>query len=79
MPLHGTSKRYLVSRLRRTEGLSHLADAVEAGKISAHAVAIELGWIRRPPLKGGSTNAAKRRRIELQRLLREAAYGPPSR
>jgi len=43
---HGTSKAYILDRLRRTEGLAHLADAVESGAIPAHAVALELGWIR---------------------------------
>jgi len=73
MALHGTSKRYIVDRLRRTEGLSHLADAIEAGRITAHAVALELGWVRRPHLRGGSVNRAKRRHFEFQLLLREAA------
>jgi hypothetical protein len=53
--------------------LSHLADAVEAGRISAHACAIELGWIRRPSLAGGSVSQAKQRRFLFQRLMREAA------
>ena len=74
MPLHGTSKAYLIGRLRRTEGLGHLADAVEAGRITAHACALELGWIRRPPLLGGSLNQAKQRRFRFQQLLREARH-----
>jgi hypothetical protein len=73
MALHGTSRIYILDRLRRTEGLSYLADAVEAGRISAHACAIELGWIRRPALAGGSENQAKQRRFQFQKLLREAA------
>jgi hypothetical protein len=73
MALHGTSRIYIVDRLRRTEGLSYLADAVEAGRISAHACAIELGWIHRPPLVGGSTSQAKQRRFRFQKLMREAA------
>jgi hypothetical protein len=72
MPLHGTSRRYLLDRLRRTEGLGYLADAVEAGRITAHACALELGWVRRPRLLGGSVNRAKQRRFQFQRLLREA-------
>ena len=36
MPLHGISRAYILDRLRRAEGLSHLADAVEAGRITAH-------------------------------------------
>ena len=72
MALHGTSKRYILDRLRRTEGLAHLADAIESGRISSHAVALELGWVRRPRLLGGSVNRAKQRRFQFQRLLREA-------
>jgi hypothetical protein len=79
MALHGTSKRYILDRLRRAEGLSHLADAIEAGKISAHACAIELGWVR-PRLVGGSISQAKQRRFRFQKLLREArSNGPPDR
>jgi hypothetical protein len=72
MALHGTSKAYILDRLRRTEGLSYLADAIEAGRISAHACALELQWIRRPRLVGGSTSQAKQRRFRFQKLLREA-------
>lgn len=78
MALHGTSKAYIVSRLRRAEGLSHLADAIEAGRISAHAVALELGWVR-PRLVGGSTSQAKERRFRFQKLLREARSSGPHR
>jgi hypothetical protein len=77
MALHGTSKRYIVGRLRRTEGLGHLADAIESGRITSHAVALELGWVRRPRLAGGSTNRAKLRRFQFQKLLREARPNAP--
>jgi len=77
MALHGTSKLYIVGRLRRTEGLGHLADAIESGRISSHAVALELGWVQRPRLAGGSTNRAKLRRFQFQKLLREARPNVP--
>jgi hypothetical protein len=77
--MHGTAKVYILDRLRRTEGLSCLADAIEAGRISSHAVALELGWVRRPQLAGGSTNRAKLRRFQFQKLLREARLNGPRR
>jgi hypothetical protein len=74
MASHGTSRAYLIARMRQTAGLEHLAAAVEAGKITAHAVGLELGWIQ-PRLIGGrrgSVNQAKRRRFVFQKLVREA-------
>jgi hypothetical protein len=69
---HGTSKGYIVSRLRR-EGLTHLVAAIESGRVSAFACGVELGWIKRRPILGtGSPNAAKRRRYQLNALLRES-------
>jgi len=72
MPHRGSSKRYLVERLRRTEGLSFLADAVEAGRINSHAVGLELGWIGRPDLLGRRDSQAKARHFLFQKLMREA-------
>jgi|SRR6516162_11825049 len=71
MPLHGTSRAYILRRLR-SEGLDYLADAVEAGRISAHGVGLELGWFRRPNLVGRTDNQAKLRRFRFRQLLREA-------
>jgi hypothetical protein len=69
---YGTSRAYLLSRLQR-EGLTHHIAAIEQGRISAYAVAIQLGWAsRRPTLGTGSPNAAKRRRHQLNALLRES-------
>ena len=73
MPHRGTSKAYILKRLRREEGLSYLADAIEAGRISSHAVGLELGWIGRPDLVGVRDGQAKQRHFLFQRLLREAA------
>jgi len=73
MTLRGTSRQYIIRRLRQEEGLAFLADAIEAGRISSHAVGIELGWIGRPDLAGGSISQAKQRRYLFQRLLREGA------
>jgi len=69
----GTSKRYIVDRLRKTEGLSFLADAIESGEISSHAVGLELGWIGRPDLVGVRPGQAKARHFLFQRLIRENA------
>jgi len=73
MPHRGTSKSYIIARLRRENGLSFLADAIEAGRISSHAVGLELGWIGRPDLVGVRDGQAKQRHFLFQRLVREAA------
>lgn len=66
---HGTSRGYILERLRRA-GQTDLAIAVESGRVSAYAIACELGWITRHPTLGtGSTNQAKRRRYRLDTLL----------
>jgi hypothetical protein len=62
----GTSRRYLIRRLRR-EGRLDLAEAVERDEIAAYAVACALGWQRRQNVRGtGSTNQAKRRAFRLR-------------
>jgi len=71
MAYRGTSRQYVLDRLRRTEGLSFLADAIEAGLISSHAVCIELGWVGRPDFTGARDGQAKQRHFLFQRLLRE--------
>ena len=73
MPHRGTSKAYVLQRLRRTEGLGFLADAIEAGRISSHAVCIELGWVGRPDFIGARDGQTKQRHFLFQRLVREAA------
>jgi hypothetical protein len=73
MPHRGTSKSYIIRRLRQEEGLGFLADAIEAGRISSHAVGLELGWIGRPQLVGVRDGQAKQRHFLFQRLVREAA------
>jgi hypothetical protein len=71
--LHGTSREYLLDRLRRA-GRPDLVEAVEAGLVSAFAVAVEMGWMRRPaPLGTGSTNQAKRREFRLAALIVDEA------
>ena len=59
MALHGTSKAYIVDRLRR-EGETALLSAVETGKITAMAAAVSLGWVLRPPKRGGNLQRTKR-------------------
>jgi hypothetical protein len=69
---YGSSRSYIIDRLKR-ENLLALVGAVEAGRVSAYAIAIELGWIRRRPTLGtGSENQATRRRHQLNTLLRES-------
>jgi len=59
MALHGTSKAYIVQRLK-DQGETALLAAVEAGKITALTAAVELGWVLRPPKRGGSVQRTKR-------------------
>jgi hypothetical protein len=67
---HGTSRTYIIDRLRR-EGRTDLAAAVESGRVSAYAVGCELDWMTRHARLGtGSTNQAKRRRHQLRTLMR---------
>ena len=70
MALHGTSVRYITSRLKR-EGQTALLAAVETGKITALAAAVELGWVLRPPKRGGSTHKAKRIAHQLRTITGE--------
>jgi hypothetical protein len=64
----GTSHQYIVDRLRRAGHVEWLR-AIEARRITAFAVACELGWATRPPtLLGERANQSKRRR---QRLAEE--------
>ena len=79
MPHRGTSKNYIVARLRRTEGLAFLADAIERGEITSHGVAIELGWVGRPDLVGVRPGQAKARHFLFQRLVREHARAAQGR
>jgi hypothetical protein len=61
----GTSREYILDRLRR-EGHHSWLEAVENGRLSAFAVACELGWAQRPPtLTGEKAHQAKRRRHQL--------------
>jgi hypothetical protein len=64
----GTSRAYIIARLRR-EGMTDLADAVKRERVSAYAIACELGWQkRRKPLGTGSSNESKRRAFRLRAL-----------
>src|SRR5262245_7511173 len=71
--LAGTSRAYILHRLRKA-GRADLIEAIEAGEISALAVAIELGWARRRPTLGtGSTNQARLRQHRLTLLMGKQA------
>ena len=74
----GTSREYLLDRLQRA-GRFDLLEGVARGRISVLTAAEAAGFVRRRPITGrGSPNAAKRRRFELQALLRNT-NGPPHR
>src|SRR5262249_36196326 len=76
---HGTSRPYLISRLRAA-GRVDLVAAVESGKVSAYACGVEMGWIKRRPVLGtGSLNAARQRRFQFDHLgFRGPDPGPES-
>jgi len=64
----GNHRAYLLDQLRRA-GRLDLVQAVEAGEVSAFAIATELGMRKRRPVLGtGSRNAAKRRAYRLRAL-----------
>jgi hypothetical protein len=62
----GTSREYILGRLKR-EGLTQWIEPIESGRLSAYAVACELGWAKRAAtLSGESSGQAKRRRVALE-------------
>jgi hypothetical protein len=61
----GTSREYIIERLRRG-GHHSWIEAIEAGRLTPFAVAVELGWARRPKTASGEqAHQAKRRRHQL--------------
>jgi hypothetical protein len=76
--LGSTSKPYIIRRLREL-GLHGLVTAIEQGRISAHTAGVEMGWIRRPPLQGGSISQAHRRQYQVDALIREGLFDVPAR
>ena len=77
---NGTSRAYLIERLRR-EGHADLLAAIDSRELSAYAAAVSLGWTTRHPTNGrGSTNQARRREHALNNVTREpSAATPPDR
>jgi hypothetical protein len=74
----GTGRQYLLGRLEKA-GRTDLLDAIAGGKVSVYAAAEEAGFVRRRAVTGrGSPNAAKRRRFQLQAVLR-GTNGPRNR
>lgn len=73
MSQRGTARQYVIARLRRTEGLEFLADAIESGVITSSAVCIELGWRGRPDFTGARNSQTKARHFLFQKLVREHA------
>ena len=76
--LGSTSRPYIIRRLQDL-GLHGLVAAIGQGRVSAHTVAVELGWVRPRPLHGGSPNKAKRRRYQVNALIREGLFDAPAR
>src|SRR5262245_1925531 len=72
MAPHGTSKAYIVQRLKDQGEITLLA-AVEAGKISALTAAVELGWVKRPPTQAAATHQAHRRNFQLRAIAEGAS------
>jgi len=64
----GNSRDYILARLER-EGLTDWIEAILLRKISAFAVAVELGWAKRPQtLSGENCNQARRRAFDIRAL-----------
>ena len=74
MAPHGTSKAYIVKRLK-DQGETALLAAVESGQITALTAAVSLGWVSRPPLLGGSAHRAHRRNFRLREARGELGPG----
>jgi hypothetical protein len=69
IPMRGTGRDYLISRLAR-EGRADWLAAIAAGRLTPYAAAVELGWIRRAPtIAGERSHQAKRRRFSISRLI----------
>ena len=65
----GHSREYILARLER-EGFDDWLAAIESGRLSAYAAAVELGWVKRPPTqRGQNSNQAKRRRFNVRALI----------
>jgi len=69
-PKHGNSVAYIVSRLER-DGRHDLVQAIRDERVSAFAVAAELGWVTRPPTLRALTNQAKRRQGQFRAITGE--------
>jgi len=74
MAPHGTSKAYILGRLRR-EGRTDFVEAIAAGKITALAAACELGWVKRPPTLSVLTNQAKQRQRQFRAIAGDNRLG----
>src|SRR5262249_18572070 len=65
----GNSREYILARLER-EGLTDWIEAILLRKISAFAVAVELGWAKRPQtLSGENCNQARQRAFDIRALI----------
>jgi hypothetical protein len=76
--LGSTSRPYIIRRLQDL-GLHGLVAAIGQGRVSAHTVGVEMGWIRRPALHGGSISQAHRRQYQVDVLIREGLFDVPAR
>ena len=73
----GTSREYLLSRLRK-EGHFALVRAVENGDLSCYAAACEVGFVtRKPTLETGSQNMLRRRMFAIRNAYRDVDAQPP--
>jgi hypothetical protein len=65
----GNSRDYILARLER-EGFLDLVSAIRTRRISAFAVAVELGWAKRPQaLHGENCNQARPRVFDVRALV----------
>jgi hypothetical protein len=85
MPLHGTSKAYIVDRLKRENQIAFLG-AIERGELTPFAVACALGWVERQETLVPITPQARKRQHRLKTIagdltgtqLMELKFGPGS-
>lgn len=65
----GNRRAYILARLER-EGLTDWIQAIRTRRISAFAVACQLGWARRPPtLSQGNCDQSRKRRFDIAALI----------
>jgi hypothetical protein len=71
---HGTSKAYIVDRLKRENQTAFLS-AIERGELTPFAVACALGWVQRQPTLVPITPQARERQHRLRTITGDGLTG----